>query len=185
MGRREVQQVEMDGKLVIDTIYHTIPSFSFLNQDSLIITQDSFNEKIYVADFFFTSCPTICPIMKTQMLRVYEKFKENDEVMLLSHSIDPQHDTVGVLKEFAQRLGVDSRKWHFVTGNKDDIYEIGEKSYMVAAQEDAEEPGGFIHSGAFILLDKQRRVRGFYDGTVEKEVDRLIKDIPILLKEYR
>jgi protein SCO1 len=103
----------------------------------------------------------------------------------LSHSIDPAYDSVPVLKVFSDRLGVDSRKWHFVTGDKDEIYEIGEKSYMVTAQEDVDEPGGYLHSGAFILVDKDRRIRGFYDGTKELEVDRLIRDIPTLLKEYK
>lgn len=185
MGWRDVKQVSRDGKVGYDTIYHTIPDFAFVNQDGALVTNKTFHDKIYVADFFFTSCPTICPIMKTQMLRVYEKFKDNDDILLLSHSIDPVYDSVPVLKVFSDRLGVDSRKWHFVTGDKDEIYEIGEKSYMVTAQEDADEPGGYLHSGAFILVDKERRIRGFYDGTKELEVDRLIRDIPTLLKEYK
>jgi protein SCO1 len=185
MGWRDVKQVSRDGKVGYDTIYHTIPDFAFVNQDGALVTNKTFHDKIYVADFFFTSCPTICPIMKTQMLRVYEKFKDNDDILLLSHSIDPVYDSVPVLKVFSDRLGVDSRKWHFVTGDKDEIYEIGEKSYMVTAQEDADEPGGYLHSGAFILVDKDRRIRGFYDGTKELEVDRLIRDIPTLLKEYK
>jgi protein SCO1 len=185
MGWRDVKQVSRDGKVGYDTIYHTIPDFAFVNQDGALVTNKTFHDKIYVADFFFTSCPTICPIMKTQMLRVYEKFKDNDDILLLSHSIDPVYDSVPVLKVFSDRLGVDSRKWHFVTGDKDEIYEIGEKSYMVTAQEDVDEPGGYLHSGAFILVDKDRRIRGFYDGTKELEVDRLIRDIPTLLKEYK
>jgi protein SCO1 len=185
MGWRDVKQVETDGQITYDTIYHTIPDFRFMNQDSLWITPETFRDKIYVADFFFTTCPTICPVMKTQMLRVYEKFKDNDQVLLLSHSIDPVHDSVPVLKEFAERLGIDANKWHFVTGDKDEIYDIGEKSYLVTAQEDADEPGGYVHSGAFILVDKEKRVRGYYDGTLENDVDRLIRDIPRLLKEYK
>jgi protein SCO1 len=185
MGWRDVKQVSRDGKVGYDTIYHTIPDFAFVNQDGALVTNKTFHDKIYVADFFFTSCPTICPIMKTQMLRVYEKFKDNDDILLLSHSIDPVYDSVPVLKVFSDRLGVDSRKWHFVTGDKDEIYEIGEKSYMVTAQEDVDEPGGYLHSGAFVLVDKDRRIRGFYDGTKELEVDRLIRDIPTLLKEYK
>ncbi len=184
MGRKEVKPTELNGKVSYDTVHHTIPQFQFVNQDSLLVTHHTFDDKIYVADFFFTTCPTICPVMKTQMLRVYEKFKDNDEVLILSHSIDPVHDTVAVLKAFSDKLGVDSGKWHFVTGNKNEIYSIGEKSYLVTAQEDGEAPGGYIHSGAFILIDKEKRIRGMYDGTEENEVDRLMKDIQILIKEY-
>lgn len=176
LGRKEI-----NGN---DTTYHTISDFRFVNQDSSVITHKNFEDQIYVSDFFFTTCPTICPIMKTQMLRVYERFKENDQISILSHTIDPKHDTVAVLKAFSERLGVDSRKWHFVTGEKEDIYKIGQTSYMVSAVEDPNEPGGFIHSGAFILVDKQRRVRGVYDGTKEDQVDKLMDDMLVLLKEY-
>ncbi|CAN5356719.1 SCO family protein [soil metagenome] len=167
-----------------DTIYHTIADFKFLDQDSSTITHKDYQGKVYVADFFFTSCPTICPVMKSQMLRVYEKFKDNEEVMILSHTIDPEHDTIPLLKSYAERLGISGPKWRFVTGNKDEIYDIGQGSYMVATAEDKLEPGGFIHSGAFILVDKDRRVRGIYDGTKEDQVDKLINDIPVLLQEY-
>src|SRR5690606_33716420 len=149
MGHRSVAIVETGGEIRNDTVYHTIQPFRFVNQDSVRVTNETFKDKIYVADFFFTACPTICPTMKTQMLRVYKKFSDNDEVAFLSHTIDPEHDTVAVLHAFANKLGVESSKWHFVTGNKEDIYTIGEKSYMVTAQEDQAEPGGFLHSGAF------------------------------------
>ncbi|MEQ8927107.1 MAG: SCO family protein [Fulvivirga sp.] len=167
-----------------DTVYHKIADFKFVNQDSNWITQDTFKDKIYVADFFFTSCPTICPIMKTQMLRVYDKFENNPDVLILSHSIDPKHDSVAVLKEFADRLGVSSDKWHFITGQKEDIFKVGQTSYMVSASEDPTAPGGYLHSGAFILIDKERRVRGLYDGTKPEAVDKLMLDIDRLLKEY-
>lgn len=170
---------EENGKV----IQHTIPDFSFTNQNNETITQDTYKGKIYVADFFFTSCPTICPIMKKQMLRVYEKYKENPEVGILSHSIDPRHDSVQVLNKYAKNLGIEGKMWNFVTGEQSKIYEIGEKSYMVSAQEDSLEAGGFIHSGAFILVDKQRHIRGLYDGTKEVEVTKLLKDIDVLLKE--
>lgn len=183
LGRSEITMKQVNGAEVPDTIYHTIAGFRFLNQDSSWISNETFDGKVYVADFFFTSCPTICPIMKTQMIRVYEEFRNNPEVALLSHTIDPEHDSVAVLREFAERLGVDSNTWHFVTGNKDDIYELGETSYMVVAGEDESAPGGYIHSGAFLLVDKQRRIRGVYDGTVKEDVDQLINDIKLLLKE--
>jgi len=169
----------------VDTIYHTIADFSFVNQDSAVVNNNTFEDKIYVSDFFFTSCPTICPVMKAQMLRVYETFIDNQEVMLLSHTIDPEYDTVALLKDYADRLEVTSQKWHFVTGNKDKIYEIGQRSYLVTVQEDQFQPGGYLHSGAFILVDKDRQIRGIYDGTKTDQVDRLINDIPILLNEYK
>ncbi len=176
LGRKEV--------LSGDTVYHTIGDYSFVNQDSMVVTPDTFEDKIYIADFFFTSCPTICPVMKTQMLRVYEEFQNNDEVAILSHTIDPEYDTVALLHDYAERLGVESDTWHFVTGNKEEIYDIGQSSYMVTAMEDEEEPGGFLHSGAFILVDKEKRIRGIYDGTKEDAVSKLIQDVPLLLAEY-
>lgn len=166
-----------------DTVYHTIAPFQFVDQDSMLITNATFNDKIYVADFFFTSCRTICPIMKKQMLRVYEKTKAMPDVLILSHTIDPEFDTVALLHEFAERLGVESKYWHFVTGEKDSIYEIAQTSYFATAMEAKEEPDGFIHSGAFLLIDKKGRIRGKYDGTEEKDVDRLIVDIETLRKD--
>lgn len=166
-----------------DTIYHTIPDFSFTDQDSNQVTPETFEGKIYVTDFFFTTCPTICPVMKSQMLRIYERYKDNEKVKFLSHTIDPAHDTVAVLKDYAERLGVKSGQWHFVTGDKEAIFDIAQTSYMVSALEDKSEPGGIVHSGAFTLIDKKRRVRGYYDGTSEEEVDKLIEDIEILLTE--
>lgn len=167
-----------------DTVYHTIADFSFLDQDSIVVTNKTFKEKIYVADFFFTSCRTICPIMKTQMLRVYDSIQNDPEVLLLSHTIDPEYDTVGLLHDYAQRLGVKSSKWHFVTGDKDAIYKIAQTSYFSTALEDKTEPDGFIHSGAFLLIDKERRIRGKYDGTKADDVNRLLADIQRLENEY-
>ena len=176
LGEREL----VDG----DTVYHTIADFSFVDQDSSIITQTTFENKIYVSDFFFTSCRSICPIMKTQMLRVYEATSGMDDVLILSHTIDPEYDTVNLLRNFAGKLGVSSDRWHFVTGVKDSIFSIAQTSYFVTALEDDTEPDGFIHSGAFLLIDKKRRIRGKYDGTVEEDVDRLIEDIKRLKKEH-
>lgn len=167
-----------------DTIYHTIADFKFVDQDSAFVTNDTFKDKIYVADFFFTSCRTICPIMKTQMLRVYDSIQNEPDVLLLSHSIDPEYDTVGLLHDYAERLGVKSNKWHFVTGSKEDIYKIAQTSYFATAMEDKAEPDGFIHSGAFLLIDKNKRIRGKYDGTKEEDVNRLLGEIQRLKKEY-
>ena len=156
--------------------------FQFVNQDSSFISEKEVAGKIHVTDFFFTTCPTICPIMKTQMLRVYETYKDADDFLLLSHTIDPKHDSVAVLNDYADGLGIEAKKWHLLTGEKDAIYEMAE-TYMVVAEEDERAPGGFIHSGAFILLDKKRQVRGVFDGTKEEEVDKLIEAIKQLQNE--
>ncbi|MEZ0610606.1 SCO family protein [Fibrella sp. WM1] len=193
LGEREAVTKQVDGKTVTDTVYHTIPAFKFVSQYGDTVTAAAVKDKIYVADFFFTTCPTICPKMKTQLKRVYERFNTNPNVLLLSHTIDPEHDSVAVLREFASELGVKGKNWLFVTGDRDKIYEIGEKSYMVTAQKDASAPGGVVHSGAFILVDKQRHIRGIYDGTIKenvtengstrKGVDQLMIDMDKLLKE--
>jgi protein SCO1 len=166
-----------------DTIYHTIAPFAFVDQDSAVITKATVEGKIYVADFFFTSCRTICPIMKTQMLRVYEATKNMDDVILISHTIDPEYDTVALLRDFASRLEVQSSKWHFVTGQKDSIFKIAQTSYFATALEDKTEPDGFIHSGAFLLIDRKGRIRSKCDGTKEADVNRLIADIKRLRRE--
>lgn len=183
LGERRLVQHEVNGKMVMDTTYHTIAPFQFVDQDSNIVNNATFKNKIYVADFFFTSCRTICPIMETQMRRVYDSIQGMPDVLLISHTIDPNYDTVGLLHDFALRLGVKSDKWHFVTGKIDSIYSIAQKSYFATAMVDTSQPDGFIHSGAFLLVDKQGRIRGKYDGTEEKDVNRMIRDIRRLRKE--
>ncbi len=184
LGRPQIIEKNLDGTIVKDTVPHTIAQFNFVDQDSSIITNETFKDQIYVADFFFTSCPTICPTMKQQMLRVYNEYLENPTVAFLSHTIDPEYDTVALLNDYATRLGVDSEKWHMVTGDKDAIYDIAETSYMVVADDDPSAPGGYIHSGAFLLIDKERQIRGIYDGTKVDDVNLLIKDISWLLSSY-
>lgn len=166
-----------------DTVYHSIADFAFVNQVGDTLRKKDMAGKIYVADFFFTSCPTICPVMKKEMLRVYEQFKGEPNFRILSHSIDPTHDTQAVLKDYAEKLGVpDAATWNFLTGDQEKIFEIGQTSYMTTAMADELEPGGFLHSGAFLLVDQQGRIRGVYDGTKTEQVDRLLADIPKLLK---
>jgi protein SCO1/2 len=184
LGRKQYVEKIVDGKTVTDTVDHTIPDFKLVNQDSNWVTPKTFEGKVYVADFFFTSCPTICPTMKKEMLRVYEAYKDNDEVGIISHTIDPEYDTVALLKDFAKKLDVQAPKWNFVTGEKEEIYELGQKGYMVTAMEDENEVGGYLHSGAFVLVDKERKIRGVYDGTRSEEVDKLITDIELLLATY-
>lgn len=170
-------QHEINGQ---DTVYHTIPDFAFVDQDSNLVTNATFEGKIYLADFFFISCPTICPKVKKQMLRIFDQYKGNEELMLLSHTIDPKRDTVGRLKSYAQNLGVDNGQWRFVTGEMDEIYGIAD-DYMSIAKEDPNAPGGFDHSGWILLIDKTGHIRTFADGTDPEKVDRLLTDIEWLL----
>ncbi|WP_316818973.1 SCO family protein [Pedobacter nyackensis] len=184
LGPRAAETVKNpDGSTSIDTVYKTIPAFSFLNQDSVPVTQDTFKDKIYIADFFFTSCTTICPTMHRNMKEIFEKYKDNPEVMYLSHTIDFKYDRPSVLKKYAQKLGVDNGKWQFAFGSKDSVYRIAEKDYLVAVIEDTTAKDGYIHQGWLVLVDKQKRIRGAYDGTDTKQVAQLMKDIPVLLAE--
>ncbi len=168
-----------------DTLYHKIPDFLFLNQYGDTVNQEYVKEKIYVADFFFTSCPTICPVMKSQMLRLQDKFKDTPQLLLLSHTIDPNHDSLSVLKKYREKLGVKGSQWQFLRADQQYVHDLAQKSYLVSALEDKEaiDDGGFIHSGAFVLVDKNRHIRGIFDGTKEKEVNKLIDAIENLLKE--
>lgn len=184
LGEREPVEKVIDGKTVTDTVYQTIPDFSFVNQDSAIITQKDFDGKIYVTDFFFTSCTSICPIMHRNMLKVYEEFKENNSVKILSHTIDFKYDTPSRLKNYANKLGITGDQWQFVKGTKDSIYTLASKNYLVAVSEDTTATDGFIHQGWFILVDKEKRLRGAYDGIKPEQVDQLIRDMKTLLKEY-
>ncbi len=148
-----------------------------------MITNQTFAGKVYVTDFFFATCPSICPKMQSELLRVYKAFDQNPNVLFLSHTIDPAHDSIPVLRDYAERLGIqDASRWHFATAPHDTIFALA-RAYMTGAEVDRTVQGGFAHSGTFALVDSQRRVRGVYDGMVPAEVDRLIQDIPVLLKE--
>jgi len=166
-----------------DTSYYKIPDFSFLNQDSLVVDQKQLSDYIYVTDFFFTTCPSICPTMAQNLLVVHEAWKHDARVKIVSHTLDPAYDTPSVLKEYAFNLGIDTKQWMFLWGTKENIYDIAEK-YYVAAVEDKQVPGGINHSGKLVLIDKEGHVRGFYEGTKDYGIQELLKDIPVLLKEY-
>jgi protein SCO1 len=181
-GEREAITVILDGKTKTDTIYHTIPDFEFINQNGDTITSADFDEFIYVTNFFFTSCPTICPKMSAGMLHVQEKLKDFKQVKFLSHTVDPERDTVEALAEYAQRVHAGER-WQFVTGDKREIYEIAVRGYLVPVEEDVLAPGGFLHSEQFVMVDKKGRIRGFYDGTSITELNRLIDEIKVLIAE--
>lgn len=167
-----------------DTLWPTVPAFRLHNQDNTVIRPASFAGQVYVTDFFFTTCPTICPGMQRQMRRVYSRYKGDSRIAFLSHTIDPDHDSVPVLHAYAQRLGVtDARQWHFATAPRDTIFSLA-RDYLVSAQRDPSAPGGAVHSGAFVLVDPQRHIRGIYDGTNPAEVDRLLQELPLLLDEF-
>lgn len=162
--------------------YHTIADFKLTNQNGKIITQKDYKDKIYVANFFFTTCQTICPIMTDHMAQLQEKLKDNDNVLLLSHTVMPQVDTVAQLKRYALEKGVNDSKWNLVTGSKIEIYDLARKSYL-AAKENPGNPYGLIHTENTLLIDKKRRLRGYYDGTLQEDVDRLLSDIKKLEAE--
>ena len=171
----------VDGKIVeVDSAYQ-VPAFRFRNQMGDTITQENMVGKIVVADFFFINCPSICPRMKAQMLRVYEQYRTRKDFLILSHTIDPKRDTVEAMRAYAQKLGVGDG-WYFLTGNKDSLFAVADK-YLISAEEDPASPGGFAHSGNFILVDKEGKIRGYYDGTDETATTKLIKDIGKLLEE--
>jgi protein SCO1/2 len=159
---------------------HTIADFAFTNQNGKIITQKEYEGKIYVADFFFTTCPTICPKMTDNMVWLQNQIKNNPKVMLLSHSVTPDIDSVAVLKKYALEKGVIDSKWNLVTGNKKDIYYIARKSYLAVKTNSSDELYDMVHTENFILIDQKRRIRGFYDGTNLEEVKRLLEDINYL-----
>ena len=165
-----------------DTTYHTIPEFTFTNQYGEEITRSTFENAVYIVDYFFTSCPTICPKVKDQEFRVFEKYKDRKDVYLLSVTVDPKYDTVERLAWYVDKLEIPKSNWHLVTGDKDFIYEVADDFFHIA-QEDPEAEGGFNHDGRLILIDKNNRIRSFCDGLDEKDVDRFMLDIDKLLNE--
>lgn len=164
--------------------YHTIADFSLINQNGDTITQDDYKGKIYIADFFFTTCPTICPIMTRNMADLQDELIDDDQVMLLSHSVTPLIDSVPRLKAYAREKGVVDGKWNLVTGDKKKIYELARKSYMVAKNDGDGGPFDMIHTENFVLVDKERRIRGVYNGTDRKDMDRLLQDLQVLEATY-
>ncbi len=160
--------------------YHAIADFSFTNQNGKIITQKDYEGKIYVADFFFTTCGSICPKMTTNLVEIQKAIINNPKVMLLSHTVFPETDSVAVLKEYAIKNGVIDSKWNLVTGDKKQIYTMARKSYLAVKLGKPEELYDMVHTENFVLVDSKRRVRGFYDGTKKEDIERLIEDINFL-----
>ena len=179
----EVNEKLVDSSIIHVSKYHKISDFILTNQNGKKITQADYKDKIYVADFFFTTCQDICPLMTKNMYELQEELKNDNEILLLSHTVIPEVDTVKRLKEYAIENNVDDSKWNLVTGDKKQIYELARKSYL--AVEDSEfEKYDMIHTENFMLIDKEKQIRGFYDGTNDKEIEKLLSDIQILKKQY-
>ena len=176
-------------KLVDSTVqhikrFHKIKDFKLFNQNGQQITNENYRDKIYVADFFFTTCQAICPIMKENMIVLQDQYKNDNQVYLLSHTVTPEIDTKEVLKEYAIEKGIIDSKWNLVTGDKEQIYDLARKSYLVAEDVEGSRFFEMIHTENFVLVDPNRRIRGFYDGTDLESIDQLIGDIKILKKEF-
>jgi protein SCO1/2 len=181
------QPAQVNIEMVDSTIqhikkYHTIGDFSLINQNGETITQNDYNNKIYVADFFFTTCQTICPIMTGHMVEIQEKLIDDPSIMLLSHSVTPKIDSVAQLKKYALEKGINDEKWNLVTGDKKQIYTLARKSYL-AAKDSPYDEFDLIHTENFILIDTKKRIRGFYDGTDPQAIQTLLEDIKILKEE--
>lgn len=183
-GPKDPVTHSVNGKEVTDTVYHTVADFNLIGPDSVRISDAVIRDKIYVADFFFTSCKTICPEMSIQMARIQHQFKNDPDVVLLSHTVDPENDTPEVLKQYAVKMRAIPGKWYFLTGEKKDIYDLARHSYFITAMEGDGTVDDFIHSEQFVLVDKQRRIRGFYDGTDAFDIKRLMDEIKVLKVEY-
>ena len=181
----DTKQTIVNGKEITDTIYHTIPDFKFVNQEGDTVTQSFITNKFFVADFFFTTCPTICPKMMFNMQQINVVTEKTPDFVIISHTVNPKHDSVPVLAKYAQLVHADAKKWALVTGSKKDIYDMGIDGYKLAVDEDPRAPGGFLHSELFVLVDKQKRIRGYYDGTDSAAVNKLMRDIKMLSATYQ
>ncbi len=169
-----------------ETVHHKIPDFTFTNQQGQSVTEDDLNGQITIVNFFFTSCPTICPKMMNKLKRVQNKFAENDKVQILSHTVDPEHDSVDVLADYGQRLSIKPGMWDLVTGDKRKIYKMARSGYELVAVEGKKGDGsGFVHSERVALIDWERRIRGYYEGTEDEDIDKLMEDVRFLLKKYQ
>ena len=179
----EVNEKLVDSSIIHVAKYHKISDFKLTNQNGKEITQANYKDKIYIADFFFTTCQDICPVMTKNMHQLQEELKNDNEILLLSHTVIPEFDTVEQLKKYAIENKVDDSKWNLVTGDKKQIYELARKSYLAVEDSDFNE-FDMIHTENFMLIDKEKQIRGFYDGTNSEEINRLLKDIEILKQSY-
>ena len=184
IGNFDVEYKLVDGKEVTDTLYPTVPFFYFRNQDSLLKKSTDFKGKVWIADFFFTSCPTICPKMTKNLRFLNNNLKDlASDIQFMSFSINPDFDTPSQLKRYKEHYQINSKNWDFLTGNEDETHRLGIENFQIFAGRDDEAEGGFAHSGAFTLVDKEGFVRGVYLGTDIKQVKQLEQDVRLLLKE--
>ncbi|MDJ1479167.1 SCO family protein [Cytophagaceae bacterium YF14B1] len=187
-GQVKVGKQIIKGKESIDTLFHTVPDFELTNQDGKQVKGASLKGKVVVADFFFTRCPGMCKKMSSQMTRVQERFQNNPEIQIVSFSVDPENDTVPALRNYADMYDIKTEKWQLLTGDKPQIYRLAKYGYFVTAKENDPTAQNledqFVHTDKFVLVDKGGVIRGYYNGTNRKDVDRLITEIDILLQEY-
>lgn len=182
VGNYDVEYDTIDGVEVSDTIYPKIPNFTYLNQDSIQITSSAMKGKVWIADFFFTSCPSICPKMTSQMKRLSILTKDLEKhIQFISFSINPSYDGPSKLRAYRKHYGITAKNWEFLTGNEEATHALGVDYFQVFANKDIESAGGYAHSPAFVLVDKEGYVRGVYIGTDTKQVDLLQKDVRKLL----
>ena len=186
LGQRDVEYNVVNGEEIADTLYHTVPEFNYLNQDSVMIESTSMKGKIWISDFFFTHCPTICPPMTSQMNRLNKNLSDlSEEVQFMSFSIDPERDTPSRLREYIRAHEINAQNWYFFTGNEEATHRLGIESFLVHAGTDDTQPGGFAHGDIFTLVDREGHVRGIYHGTKEEDVNKLETDARKLLEhEY-
>lgn len=183
LNARDLNPLLVDSSLINSQEDHFIGDFNLMNQHGKKITQNTFKNKIYVANFIFTTCPKMCPLLTSNLQTVYQNFLDDPEINFISHSVTPLEDSVPVLKAFAQRYDVFGDQWHFVTGEKKHIYDLARKNYFAAVTAGDGGDHDFVHTENFVLIDKQKRIRGIYDGTSFDEIDRLIADITKLKKD--
>ena len=175
----------VDSSLKNSTDPHVVDDFEFINQNGLVVNEQTIEGKIYIAEFFFTTCPGICPMLTKHTKKIQDEFLNDHDVLILSHTVYPEHDSVSVLHAFGEQHNINSAKWHLLTGSKQDLYTMSRKGYFSISYQPDLSDEGFIHTENVVLVDKQRRLRGIYNGTNAHEMNRLIEDIYLLKKEYQ
>lgn len=190
LGNYDLNYRVQDGKTITDTVYQVIPDFQFFNEDSILVTKDTYKNKVWISEFFFATCPSICPIMNTQLKNVEKALKRySKDLQFLSFTIDPKHDTPSVLKAHKSKLGIQNKNWAFLSGNESFTHQLGIEHFLIFAGREADALGGYAHSGAFTLVDKKGHVRGVYEvvqpdlSVNQKEYLRLIKEAKQLFQD--
>jgi protein SCO1/2 len=183
-GNQQIDTVDEKGKPTTLTVVHHVPDFSFTDQNGQVVDQKTTEGKTYVADFFFTTCESICPVMGKELMKLGSRLAHDSSVVFISHTVDPETDSVPVLRAYAKAHQANPRQWHFVTGDKRKLYEMARQGYFVTATEGDGGPDDFVHTQNFVLVDKYRQIRGYYDGTDSTEMEKLYKDIQLLKQEY-